>query len=187
MLSLKLSLCGKCGFWRSGAAQGAESYMKKMIFKTAVITFSLLFFCGCKAGDSAKTPEAFSAKVSANFFEAEYTFDLVKEQTGGYMITVDSPESLKGMTVKYSRDKTVLSLNGVENTLDFKEQNSVFSLVTAVLDDSSLPDRLVFEEKDGRDRIFSGSVDGRTYRITYSFGEVKKISVAGTLEAEFEK
>ena len=161
--------------------------MKKMIFKTAVITFSLLFFCGCKAGDSAKTPEAFSAKVSAKFFEAEYTFDLVKEQTGVYMITVNSPESLKGMTVKYSRDKTVLSLNGVENTLDFKEQNSVFSLVTAVLDDSSLPDRLTFEEKDGRDRIFSGSVDGRAYRITYSFGEVKKISVAGTLEAEFEK
>lgn len=55
------------------------------------------------------------------------------------MITVDSPESLKGMAVKYSMDKTVLSLNGVENTLDFKEKNSVFSLVTAVLDDSSLP------------------------------------------------
>ena len=52
--------------------------MKKMIFKTAVITFSLLFFCGCKAGDSAKTPEAFSSKVSAEFYGMEYTLSRSK-------------------------------------------------------------------------------------------------------------
>ena len=160
--------------------------MKRMIFKTAVITFSLLFFCGCSGSEKAKTPEAFSASVKATFFDMEYSFDLTKEQTGVYMITVGSPDSLKGMVVKYSEDKTVLSLNGVENTLDFKEQNSVFSLLTSILDDSSLPDRLTFEGKDGKSRLFSGDLNGKPYKIGYRSGEVEKISIENTLEAQFE-
>ncbi len=161
--------------------------MKKTILKTAVIALSLLFFCGCSGSENAKTPEAFSASVKATFFDMEYSFDLTKEQTGVYMITVGSPDSLKGMVVKYSEDKTVLSLNGVENTLEFKEQNSVFSLLTGVLDDSSLPDRLTFVSKNKGYAIFSGSLNGKPYKITYKGEDVEKISIAGTLEAQFEK
>lgn len=142
--------------------------MKKHLLKTAVIALSLLFFCGCAKKEGTKTPEAFCANVEAEFASNSFNFDLVKEKTGCYIITVNTPKSLENAVIKYDGDRTVLSLNGAENSLDFKEKNSVFSMITEILDDSSLPDRLTFCSKSGNVESFSGTVERGSYEIDFS-------------------
>lgn len=159
---------------------------KKNFFKTAAMIFLLLFFCGCNSGNFAKTPECFSAKISAEFMSEQYEFDMTKEQTGKYIFTVIAPSTLEGLTVTYADGVTELAFFGMKNTLPSADTRSVFAKTARIFDDSSLPNRLTYCGKKGGEETFSGNLEGKTYKISYKNGQPQSFSLSDGLSARVE-
>ena len=144
-------------------------------------------------GILAKTPNMnvpFESDMKIQAGELELSGHVKRYGTGLWEMTVDSPETLAGLSLSYNDEGVKAVLDGLELDIPMEDINdkAVFALLFKAIDNAAAADKLVCTETE-EGQVFTGEFSYGSYSITFEPESAVPVKIAipeAELCGEFE-
>ena len=156
---------------------------KKVLNALCVFFVFMIVLCGCDSPNGKGVITEFSADFTASYRDLELNGKVTADRRGLLNIELGSPETLSGLALSYKNGETALKRDDLICTADeaYLPGNSFPALLKSALN--------ALGDSDAKPK--SGSLvienDGRAYEYNLDEnGQIKKLTVNGELEVEFD-
>ena len=140
-----------------------------------------------------KTPNMnvpFESDVNIQAGELEFSGHVKRYGTGMWEMTVDSPETLAGLSLSYNDEGVKAALDDLQLDIPMEDINdkAVFALFFKAIDNAAAADKLVCTETE-EGKVFTGEFSFGSYSITFEPESAVPVKIAipeAELSGEFE-